>query len=65
MEPRRKISVNVPVNLLEQAQQATGAGISQTIRIGLQLLAARRTYMRLRQLRGKGRFSLSAAQLRS
>ena len=65
MELRRKIAVNVPVGLLQQAQQATGAGVNQTIRTGLQLLAARQAYTQLRQLRGKVRFSLTPVQLRS
>jgi len=40
MGPARKITIEVPADLLEKAQQATGAGITQTIRTGLQLVAA-------------------------
>jgi hypothetical protein len=36
----RKITIEVPADLLEKAQQATGAGVTQTIRTGLQLAAA-------------------------
>jgi len=32
----RKVTVNVPAELLEKAQEASGAGITQTVRTGLQ-----------------------------
>jgi hypothetical protein len=60
----RKITLEVPADLLEKAQLATGAGVTQTVRTGLQLVAASGTYARLRQLRGKVRFSRTAAQLK-
>ena len=61
----RKITVEVPPDLLAKAQQASGAGITQTVRTGLQLVAASRTYARLRQLRGKVRFSRTWAELKA
>jgi hypothetical protein len=65
MESARKITVEVPPELLERAQRATGAGITQTIRTGLQLVAASHAYARLRQMRGKVRLSRSLAELKS
>ncbi len=65
MGTARKITVEVSEGLLEQAQRASGAGITETVRAGLQLLAASRTYARLRHLRGKVRFSRTAANLKS
>jgi len=65
MATERKITVEVPIELLEKAQQASGASITQTVRTGLQLVAASQTYARLRQLRGKVRFSRKAAALRA
>lgn len=65
MGTSRKITVEVPSELLEKAQQASGAGITQTIRTGLQLVAASRAYAHLKQLRGKVRFSRSLAELKS
>ncbi len=65
MKTVRKITVKVPQELLEKAQRASGAGITQTVRMALQLIAASRTYARLRKLRGKVRFSLTAAELKS
>ena len=65
MDTARKITVEVPVELLERAQEASGAGVTQTVRTGLQLVAASRTYARLRNLRGKVRFSRTAAELKA
>ncbi len=65
METARKITVEVPQELLEKAQQATGTGVTQTVRAGLQLVAASQTYARLRQLRGKVRFSRTWEDLKA
>ena len=65
MGAARKITVEVPAELLETAQKASGAGITQTVRIGLQLVAASRTYAQLLQLRGKVRFSRTARELKA
>jgi hypothetical protein len=64
METARKITVEVPATLLEKAQRASGTGITQTVRSGLELLAASEAYDRMRQFRGKIHFSLTAAQLK-
>jgi hypothetical protein len=65
MRAVRKITVEIPGELLDRAQQATGKGITRTVCIGLQLVAASRTYARLRRLRGKVRFSKTLAELRA
>ena len=65
METARKITVEVPQELLAKAQQASGAGITETVRAGLRLVAASRAYARLRQFRGKVRFSRTTAELKS
>jgi hypothetical protein len=65
MEAPRKITVEVPPELLEKAQRAIGAGITETVRTGLKLVAATQTYARLRQLRGKVRFSRTSAELKA
>jgi hypothetical protein len=65
MATARKITVEIPAALLEKAQRASGAGITQTVRAGLELLAAAQVYERLRQLRGKVRFSRSLAELKT
>jgi hypothetical protein len=65
MGTARKITVEVPPELLEKAQQASGGGITETVRTGLQLVAASHAYARLRQLRGKVRFGRTLAELKA
>jgi hypothetical protein len=65
MDTARKITVEVPEDLLEKAQLASGAGITQTVRTGLQLVAASGAYASLRQFRGKVRFSRTTAELKA
>jgi hypothetical protein len=64
MKPTRKVTVELPVELLRKAQRTTGAGITGTIRRGLELVAAGRAYQELRQLKGKVRLSIDLDQLR-
>jgi hypothetical protein len=64
MKSARKITIEIPADLLEKAQAASGMGITQTVRTGLQLVAASNAYAKLRQLRGKVKFSLSWEQLK-
>ncbi|MGC2529486.1 MAG: hypothetical protein WA639_17175 [Candidatus Acidiferrum sp.] len=59
MATARKITVEIPPDLLKKAQRASGKGITQTVRTGLQLLAASQAYDRLLQSQGKVRFSRS------
>jgi hypothetical protein len=65
MKTNRKITVKIPRELLTKAQKASGTGITQTVRTGLQLVAASRTYERLRQFRGKVRFSRASLALKA
>ena len=65
MELARKITVEVAPELLEKAQRASGAGVTQTVRAGLQLVAASQAYASLRQLRGKVRFARTLAELKA
>ncbi|MGD0132315.1 MAG: hypothetical protein ABSE57_09725 [Bryobacteraceae bacterium] len=60
----RKITIEIPEELLEKAQEATGLGITQTVRTGLQLVAASQAYDRLLELRGTFRFSLTWEELK-
>jgi hypothetical protein len=61
----RKITIEIPESLLEKAQEATGSGITQTVRTGLQLVAASQAYDRLLELRGKVKFSLTLEELKA
>lgn len=54
----------LPDDLLERAQETTGKGVTATIRKGLELVAAREAAQKLRELRGKVRFSLRLETIR-
>lgn len=60
-----KVTVELPVELLERARKATGEGITGTIRRGLELAAAMRAQDELKALRGKVKFSLDIAASRA
>jgi phage shock protein A len=64
MKPARKITVHVRSELLAKAQRAAQAGVSETVRKGLELLAASEAYDRLLKMRGKVKFSLDLSELR-
>jgi hypothetical protein len=64
MKPERKITVHVNSDLLEKAQKAARAGVSETVRKGLELLAASEAYDGLLKMRGKVKFSLDLSELR-
>jgi hypothetical protein len=59
-----KVTVELPVGLLEKARKTTGEGITGTIRRGLELVAAARAQDELKALRGKVRFSIDIAESR-
>lgn len=61
----RKLTVEVPEDILERAISTTGQGITPTIRRGLELVAASGAYARLRRLKGKVKFSLKLSELRA
>ena len=64
MSEMRKITVEVPEDLLERARKSSGEGITGTVRRGLELVAAGRAYDELRKLRGKVRLGLDLVALR-
>jgi hypothetical protein len=60
----RKITVEVPEDLLERAQAFTGEGVTETVRQGLRNLDSVRAQRELMKLRGKVKFSMSLDELR-
>jgi hypothetical protein len=62
--PPKKVTVELPADLLARAQKSTGRGITATIRAGLSLVAARRAYEGLRKRRGRVVFSIDLDRLR-
>ncbi len=64
MDSPRRITVKVPTNLLEKAQKISNAGVSETVRKGLQALVTRWACDELLKLRGKVKFSIDLKELR-
>ena len=60
----RKLTVEVPADLLQRATMASGEGVTPTVRRGLELVAAGGAYARLRRLRGKVKFGIKLSELR-
>ena len=64
MGEMRKITVEVPRDLLESAQDFTGEGVTETVRLGLHKLASVRAQQKARELRGKIKFGVDLMALR-
>lgn len=65
MTALRKITVHLPADLIEGAQAATGQGVTETVRQGLDKLRREEFYRQMRALRGKVDFGdLSLDELR-
>lgn len=62
--PLKKLTVEVPADLLARATTASGEGVTPTVRRGLELVAAGGAYGRLRRFRGKVKFSVKLSELR-
>lgn len=60
----RKVTINLPVDMLERAMRITGKGITSTLIEGLEELEKRSQRSALRQLRGKVRFKLDLDETR-
>jgi hypothetical protein len=65
MLANRKITLELPEDLLRKAQECTGEGVTATVRRGLELLAASSAYTELQKLRGKVKFSIKLRELRN
>ena len=51
--PTKKVTMILPVSIIDNALQATGVGLTETTRIALEELARREAYERLQAVRGK------------
>ncbi len=60
----KKLTIEVPAELLERATTASGKGVTPTVRRGLELVAAGGAYGRLRRFRGKIRLGVKLSELR-
>jgi len=55
----KRVTVNLPAKLLSEAEQVSGRGITETIVLGLELLARRRAYAKALALKGKLRLAIN------
>jgi hypothetical protein len=61
MSKPRRVTANLPGPLLEDAMQATGKGITETIVKGLELVRRTRAYRKAMALRGRLRIDVDLA----
>ncbi len=64
MRKTQKITAHVPIESLRRAKAATGKGITETVNLGLDLIAQAKAAEELRRLRGHVRLGLDLAELR-
>jgi hypothetical protein len=60
----RKITINVPADVLDNATRITGKGVTATVIEGLTELRQREMRSALRRLKGKVRFDLDLTKTR-
>lgn len=64
MSAARRVTLQLPADLVEKAQRSSGKNLTATVCDGLRLVAAGPAYEGLRRLRGKVRFSIDLRSLR-
>ena len=64
MARARRITANLPEELLRDAMRVTGAGITETIISGLSLIRRTRAYDQALRLRGKVRLTIDLDESR-
>lgn len=63
-EQLQKITINIPKELLENAQHIEDTNITETIKIALRFLIAAKAAQNIRSMRGKVKFSIDLESLR-
>lgn len=64
MSQMRKITVEVPEELIASVQAGAGVGVTDTVRQALEFMRQRQALQRLRAMRGKVRFGIDLMALR-
>jgi hypothetical protein len=64
MNRTRRVTANIPEDLLKAAQEVTGAGITETLVEGLERVRRQRFYQKLQQLKGKIHLNIDIDELR-
>ena len=60
----RRVTANLPEELLDEAIQATGKGITETLVAGLELVRRARAYHKAMALKGKVRLDIDLGRSR-
>ena len=60
----QKVTAHLPVKLLQEAQEVTGRGLTDTLKIALEQLSRAHVYEQLQLMRGKINFSIDVNELR-
>lgn len=64
MGEMKKITVEVPKDVLKSAQDYTGEGVTETVRAALRKLASIQAQHEARKLRGKVKFSMTWREMK-
>ena len=64
MNKTRRVTANLPDDLLRAAQEVTGRGITETLVEGLEHVRRRRFYEKMKQLKGKIHLNIDVDQSR-
>lgn len=64
MGEMKKITVEVPEDVLRSAQDYTGEGVTETVRAALRKLASIQAQHEARKLRGKVKFSMTWREMK-
>ncbi len=64
MVEMRKITVEVPGDVLDRVQEFVGGGVTEAIRASLKRMDSVRAQQELRKLRGKVKFSMTLDEMR-
>jgi hypothetical protein len=64
MSEMRKITINLPKDLVERATAATGTGLTETLKLGLERVLVDRAYERFRSMKGKLKVDIDLKALR-
>jgi hypothetical protein len=62
--PTQKVTAHLPIDLLKEAQEVTGKGLTETIKIALIKLSQAHAYENLRKMRGEVEFTININELR-
>jgi hypothetical protein len=63
MEKSKRITANLPAELLEEAQEISQQGITETIILGLQMVRRTRAYEKAAKLKGRLKIDLESLDL--